>query len=255
MAMHASLAYGAEVMDPPGGISHGDPSPKSVSMDPPPVQPTLYAPLIPAPVPVRVDGPTGFLTVSDDPFRTGVLQGVLDGLAFPGIPGSTQGFLVLCGPDHGLTSEAQTAVELRERVGWIERALGKAADPSDRERLASLLPQARDLVADAERASEDVISEQRRWEAKVVSAARPARTAARVLRAAACLGFAFLAGGGWLAMAFCGLAAFLLIGIAARLAHRLRFDRTAAHAIKGRLYADRFERTGSRVANLHARGL
>jgi hypothetical protein len=49
--------------------------------------------------------------------------------------------------------------------------------------------------------------------------------------------------------------AFLLIGTAARVAFKLRFDREKAYDAKAAIYADRSQGTGMRAVEMYRRGL
>lgn len=217
--------------------------------------PTLYAPLLPGPVRIEVGGATGLLALEDDAMRLGMLHGALAGLAYPAIPGTVGEFVANCGPDASLTGEARTAESLRGRTRWIEAMDRQATDPGDGATVLRELAEARRQADAATSAVDAVAREHALWHDAFFRTSGLARRLARLIRAMACLAFAYGMAGGVASFVLWGAAAFLTVGISSRLAFRRVFDREAAYGIRAPLYAERTRGTGLRAADMRASGL
>jgi hypothetical protein len=216
---------------------------------------TLYAPLLPEPVSIGPDAPTGLLSLAADPRGLGRLHGVLVGLAYPRIEGTPGTFLAGMGPDAELTSTARAATVLRELTHWVEAASRKATVPSDRAAVLLELDRARERAAFASSLVEPVREAHRRWHADFEAASDPAMRLSRRSSLIALPVVAFALCSGPISFLLWWIASFLAVGMTARIVFERRFDRHVNYDIKGPLYAERSRDTGSRAVEMLRRGL
>jgi DNA-binding XRE family transcriptional regulator len=217
--------------------------------------PRRFAGLVPPPITIQVDGPTGFLTLDDDPVRTGIAHGILTGLSIPNTCRGAEGFLEEYGPDAALSSEAETALALRGRLWWIDLAGRKAESQADREMIAHTRIEARRLILEAERAEASVRSGYRAWYNRFASASLAARISARAVQVFAMLAAAIACPGGLAASLVAALGVFVATAVVATVEITIRFDTAKARDVKGRLIEARHYRQAYLVIETHASGL